>query len=384
MAPVRILIVEDEKLVADDLQETLQGLGYEVPAAVASGEEALEKVAETSPDLVLMDIRLAGSLDGVQTSDLIQSQLQIPIVYLTANADRATLERVKASHPFGYILKPFNEKILATTIDIALSRHQAEQDIRQTLSTTETELQAVKQKAQQQSEHISIMAHELRNPITAIKFAVEMLTNHSQSLPAEKRERYIERIQNATKSLNDLLEDVLTFERTRTNKLQSLPVPLEFVSFCQEVLETFQLTSGDLYSFIFSANEVCCPVYMDDKLLWHLLNNLLSNAVKYSPEGGKIYLTVTCAAEMINLQVKDQGIGIPLEAQTALFEPFQRASNVGKIPGSGLGLAIAKQCVSLQGGTITVDSTVGAGSTFTVTLPRRNISNNPRIGVEQE
>lgn len=383
MAPIKILIVEDEKLVADDLQETLQELGYEVPASVASGEEALAKVAETSPDLVLMDIRLAGSLDGVQTSDLIQSQFQIPIVYLTANADRATLERVKASYPFGYILKPFNEKILATTIDIALSRHQAEQEIRQTLSATETELQNIKQKAQHQSQHISIVAHELRNPITAIKFAVEMLTNHSGNLAEEKRERYIERIQNATKSLNDLLEDVLTLERTRTSKLQFLPVPIEFVSFCQEVLETFQLTSGDRYSFVFSSNEVCCPVYLDDKLLWHLLNNLLSNAVKYSPEGGNIWLTLTCTAETISLQVKDQGIGIPLEAQATLFEPFQRASNVGKIPGSGLGLAIVKQCVALQGGTVTVDSDAGAGATFTVNLSRQNI-NNSRLVIGQE
>lgn len=374
MAPVRILIVEDERLVADDLQETLQGLGYEVSASVASGEEALAKVAETSPDLVLMDIRLAGTLDGVQTSDLIQSQFQIPIVYLTANADRATLERVKASQPFGYILKPFNEKILATTIDIALSRHQAEKEIRQALSTTEIELQTIKQKARKQSEHLSIVAHELRNPITAIKFAVEMLTNHNGNLPEEKRERYIERIQNATKSLNDLLEDILTLERTRANKLQSLLVPIELVSFCQEVLETFQLSAGDLYSFVFSSNESFCLVYLDDKLLWHLLNNLLSNAVKYSPEGGGIWLTITFTSETINLRVKDQGIGIPPEAQATLFEPFQRASNVGKIPGSGLGLAIAKQCVTLQGGTITVDSAVGAGATFAVTLPRQSVS----------
>lgn len=383
MAPVRILIVEDEKLVADDLQETLQGLGYDVVALVATGEEALVKVAETSPDLVLMDIRLAGSLDGVQTSDLIRSQFHIPIVYLTANADRATLERVKASQPFGYILKPFNEKILATTIDIALSRHYVEQGIRQNLSMTETELQKAQQKAQQQSEHISIVAHELRNPITAIKFAVEMLTNHASNLSEEKRERYIERIQNATKSLNDLLEDILTLERTRANKLQSLPVPLEFVSFCQEVLETFQLTSGDLYSFVFSSNEVCCPIYLDDKLLWHLLNNLLSNAVKYSPEGGSIWLTLTCNPDRVSFQVTDQGIGIPQEAQATLFEPFQRASNVGKIPGSGLGLAIAKQCVTLQEGTITVDSAVGSGATFTVTLPRQNI-NNPLLAIRQE
>lgn len=374
MAPIRILIVEDERLVADDLQETLQGLGYEVSASVASGEEALAKVAETTPDLVLMDIRLSGTLDGVQAADLIQSQFQIPIVYLTANADRATLERVKASHPFGYILKPFNEKILATTIDIALSRHQAEQEMQQALSTTEVELQTIKQEAQKQAEHLSIVAHELRNPITAIKFAVEMLTNHAEDLPEEKRERYIERIRNATKSLNDLLEDILTLERTRANKIQAFPVPLEVVSFCQEVLETFQLSAGDLYSFVFSSNESFCLVCLDDKLLWHLLNNLLSNAVKYSPEGGGIWLTITFTSETISLQVKDQGIGIPAEAQTTLFEPFQRASNVGKIPGSGLGLAIVKQCVTLQGGTIAVDSVVGEGATFTVTLPRQSVS----------
>ncbi|MGQ9870846.1 hybrid sensor histidine kinase/response regulator [Leptodesmis sp.] len=374
MDSARILIVEDEKLVADDLQETLQGLGYEVSASVASGEEALAKIAEAVPDLVLMDIRLAGVLDGVQTSDLIQSQFQIPIVYLTANADCTTLERVKASQPFGYILKPFDEKILATTIDIALSRHQAEKEMRQALSTTEVELQNIKQKAQKQSEHISILAHELRNPVTTIKFAIEMLMNHNVNLPEDKRERYIERIQNATKSLNNLLEDVLTLERTRVNKLQCLPIPIEFVSFCREVLETFQLSSGDLYSFVFSSNESYCLVYLDDKLLWHLLNNLLSNAVKYSPKGGNIWLTITFTAETINLQVKDQGIGIPAEAQTTLFEPFQRASNVGKIPGSGLGLAIAKQCVTLQGGTITVESAVGAGATFTVILPRQNAS----------
>jgi signal transduction histidine kinase len=370
MSLARILIVEDEKLVADDLQETLQGLGYDIPAAVISGEEALVKAAELSPDLILMDIRLAGPMDGVQTSDLIQSQFQIPIVYLTANADRSTLERVKASQPFGYILKPFNEKILATTIEIALSRHQTERHIRQTLSTKEVELQTVKQKAQQQSQHLSIVAHELRNPITAIKFAIEMLASQNGNLSDEKRERYIGRIQDATKSLNDLLEDVLTFERTQPNRLQSLPVPIEFISFCQEVLETSQLTSGELYSFIYSTDENRCQVYLDDKLLWHLLNNLLSNAVKYSPEGGKIWLILTSTPETVTLQ----GIGIPEEALPSLFEPFHRANNVGKIPGSGLGLAIAKQCVTLMGGTVAVESQVGMGSTFTVILPRQTIS----------
>lgn len=99
MNPIQILIVEDEQLVADDLRETLEYLGYGVPALVASGEEAILMAGILRPDLVLMDIRLEGKIDGIEASFAIQSRFGLPVVYLTANADRATLERAKASHP---------------------------------------------------------------------------------------------------------------------------------------------------------------------------------------------------------------------------------------------------------------------------------------------
>lgn len=101
-----------------------------------------------------------------------------------------------------------------------------------------------------------------------------------------------------------------------------------------------------------------------------MVNNLLSNAVKYSPDGGCVSLTVSCQPDMIGLQVKDEGIGIPPEAMPQLFEPFHRASNVGEIPGTGLGLAIAKRCIDLHGGQISVESTLGEGTVFTVQLSR--------------
>jgi CheY-like chemotaxis protein len=99
MNPIKILIVEDEQLVADDLRETLEHLGYNVPALVASGEEAISIAETLQPDLVLMDIRLEGEMDGIEASLEIQSRFNLPVVYLTANADRATLERAKISQP---------------------------------------------------------------------------------------------------------------------------------------------------------------------------------------------------------------------------------------------------------------------------------------------
>src|SRR6266849_6599765 len=122
-----ILVVEDEKIVAADIASTLQGLGYSVPGVVSSGEEAIRRANELHPDLVLMDIMLGGQMDGVQSARLMRQRFRIPVVFLTAYADGDSLKRARASEPFGYIVKPFNEKELRSTIEIALYKHEVEQ-----------------------------------------------------------------------------------------------------------------------------------------------------------------------------------------------------------------------------------------------------------------
>ncbi|PYU29845.1 MAG: hypothetical protein DMG28_19895, partial [Acidobacteria bacterium] len=122
----QILVVEDEGITAMDLEARLKRLGYSVPAVVSSGEEAILRAEETHPDLVLMDIMLRGQTDGVQAAQELQSRLGIPVVYLTAYFDDSTLERVKATEPFGYIIKPFQDINLRASIEIALRRRAAE------------------------------------------------------------------------------------------------------------------------------------------------------------------------------------------------------------------------------------------------------------------
>jgi PAS domain S-box-containing protein len=120
----RILIVEDEGIVARDLARTLQRLGYAVPAIASSGDQAIKEAAESQPDLVLMDIKLKGEMDGIQAADRIRARFDVPVVYLTAYADEKTLQRAKITEPFGYVLKPFQETELLSVVEIALHRHE--------------------------------------------------------------------------------------------------------------------------------------------------------------------------------------------------------------------------------------------------------------------
>jgi len=131
MTQTRILVVEDESIVALDIQERLESLGYDVPATVAAGEKAIVQAGLLRPDLVLMDIHLQGPMDGIEAADHIRRQFGIPVIYLTANADHPTVERAKFTEPFAYVIKPFEERELHTTIEVALYRHQSEHRVRE-------------------------------------------------------------------------------------------------------------------------------------------------------------------------------------------------------------------------------------------------------------
>jgi PAS domain S-box-containing protein len=130
VADARIIVVEDEQIIARDICRTLGQLGYSVLASAMTGEEAITQVATLRPDLVLMDIRLQGAMDGIMVADYVRRHFDIPVVYLTAYSDEATLRRVRVSEPFGYLVKPFEERELLATIETALYRYAVEQKLK--------------------------------------------------------------------------------------------------------------------------------------------------------------------------------------------------------------------------------------------------------------
>jgi PAS domain S-box-containing protein len=143
MTNAQILVVEDEAIVAREIQNTLKRFGYAVPVVASSADEAVEKASETHPDLVLMDIRLKGGTDGVKAAEQIRARFDIPVVYVTAYADEEILRRAKITEPYGYILKPFEDREIHTNIEIALHKHNIEKKLKQSKQWLATTLESM-------------------------------------------------------------------------------------------------------------------------------------------------------------------------------------------------------------------------------------------------
>lgn len=130
MSKVNILVVEDESIVSKDIQQSLKKLGYNVVGAASTGEVAVQLAEEKQPDLILMDIMLKGAMSGIEAATEIKEKFNIPVIYLTAYADESTLNKAKITEPFGYILKPFKEIDLHTSIEMALFKHKKDTELR--------------------------------------------------------------------------------------------------------------------------------------------------------------------------------------------------------------------------------------------------------------
>ncbi|WP_406655953.1 response regulator [Methanolobus sp. ZRKC2] len=128
MEDVKILVVEDESIIGLNIKKKLKSFGYTVPAIVATGEEAIKMAEITFPDLILMDVRLKGNMNGVETAEEIRKKFDIPIIYLTAYSDDEVLEKAKKTKPYGYIVKPFKANDLRSNIEMALYRHKMDKN----------------------------------------------------------------------------------------------------------------------------------------------------------------------------------------------------------------------------------------------------------------
>lgn len=233
----------------------------------------------------------------------------------------------------------------------------------------EMELAKEKELAELKERFASMVSHEFRTPLTVIRMSCGLMEEYADRLPPEKTKKFLEDIQSQVEYMVELLDDVLTIGKTRAGKIEFNPELLDVSSLCTDIVEQLQLTSGSDHKLVFSNHNHARNVYLDSHLLRHILVNLLSNAIKYSPKGSEVQLSIREEAKQIVFQVSDQGMGIPPEDQEHLFEPFHRASNTRHIQGTGLGLAIVKGNVDAHGGTISVSSAEGAGTTFTVSLP---------------
>lgn len=396
MNPVKILVVEDEVIVAQDIAGRLKKLGYAVTATVSSGEEAIQKALENPPDLVLMDIVLKGDMDGVTAAEKIRINRNVPTIFLTAYADAQTLQRAKLTDPFGYIIKPFQQNDLRVAIEIAMHRHEIETKMRESLKAAEAVRESVEEKSHRQNQYISMAAHELRNPLNAILISAELLDLDRTRSSDESQVRTLRLVHSATQKMNQLIDDMLFMGRAEAGQLKCNPLPINLVEFCQDLLAQMQLGNEAKHKLTLIPSDVTSAI-LDQQLLHGIISNLIVNAIKYSPNGGQValeleyrqvgegdkepifclspqclfpnYQFTNINSPLLIIRIRDEGIGIPETEVGKIFEMFYRCKNTGKVKGNGLGLTIVKKAVELQGGAIACESKMGIGTTFTVALP---------------
>lgn len=240
---------------------------------------------------------------------------------------------------------------------------------KQAMEALERALERERELGLLKSRFVSMASHELRTPLTAIRGSAELLHRFGERWDAERRQVLFDRILGNTETMNELIEDVLLLGRVETGRLGFAPESLELRAWGEALVQEVREGAGARHAWRLDLPSTPVHAEADTKLLRHILINLLSNAVKYAPEGSPIDVHIDRTDDAVRLVVADEGIGIPEAEVPHLFEPFRRASNVGSRSGTGLGLAIAKRALDLHGGTIEVESVLGAGTTFTVTLP---------------
>jgi signal transduction histidine kinase len=417
-----------EILIVDDTPDNLRYLsylltdhGYNVRKAL-NGQLALDAALLEPPDLVLLDVRMP-QINGYQVCERLKSQPEtahIPIIFLSALANEE--DKIQAFQVGGvdYITKPFHAAEVLIRVETHLKLHRLQKQLQaqtqqqtqeiQSCILAEQELQILNQTLEEKirqrtselenSNHqllqlqtkleqallqeqrvnelradlITTIAHEFRTPLSIITTAIALL-NREEHANHDREKIYFHMMNESIKRLNQILQSVLTLAEIDDQETQFTPQLVDLTQICQPLIEQWQLAESGKYELVFINHiDTSTPTYIDVALFQEICKGLLANAIRYSPQGGVIQFELSNEAEAVVLQVRDQGIGIPVEDQPHIFDRFYRAGNANLVagtPGIGLGLAVVKQAVERHQGTISVSSTIEQGSTFTVRLPNR-------------
>lgn len=241
---------------------------------------------------------------------------------------------------------------------------------RQRAEALQQSLAQQKELSEMKLQFFSMVSHEFRTPLSLIVGSAQLLAESLKHGLDPIKLKNLNRIHAAAKGMTQVLGDMLTLARADAGRLEFHPAWVEMQTFCLNLIEDSQLFSETRRSIKFIQQCNLTHAWVDEKLLYSILSNLLSNAIKYSPPDSTLYFTFRDQPDSLIFEIKDEGIGIAIEDQHKLYDPFSRGGNARGILGTGLGLAIVKKCLDLHQGQIDVESTLGCGSTFTVQIPQ--------------
>lgn len=251
--------------------------------------------------------------------------------------------------------------VLCAVHNISL-RKESEAEIRTALSHSQ-ELNEIK------SRFVSMVSHEFRTPLSTILSSVEILKLFELRLKEDEKASHFRKITKSIDYLTNLLDDVITINRADSGRVVVKFKQMDIVPLLEQWTADIQASFIETPEIIIKKDVFELKAEIDENLFRQIVSNLLNNAIKYTPANKKITISISRKDENFVLQIADEGIGIPIEAQKELFNPFFRAINTGNVPGSGLGLAVAKRSVEILKGEISYVSNLNAGTVFIVTIP---------------
>ena len=360
--PETILIVEDEPDVAEMIRYNLEKDTYRTIVA-QGGTEALQAAQTCTPDLILLDIMLP-DVTGWEVCRILRESEKtrsIPILMLTAMSSEEARVKSLTLGADDFVTKPFSLKELLLRIRKMIDRQQT--------------LRNLTEKTKEKDLSLSYLVHELKNSVTVIGGFFSL------ALRRKDPENYLGKIIDLAKHADSLLNDASLLSRLETGE-KSFPLePIVLTAVIDETLETFRSCAKERQMEVLRTNKASSKVLGNRYALRQALTNLLSNALKFNRVGGEIQISVTEDMDWIKVTIHDEGCGIPPEEIPRIFDRFYRGTASQHIEGTGLGLYIAKLLVEAMRGSLSVQSTFGVGTTFTVSLQKhsaiRETSANP-------
>lgn len=343
----KILIVEDEVIVARDIAQQVQALGYQVAGIASQGEQAIAMIGQQQPDLVLMDIQLAGAMDGITAAHIIRTQYAIPVVFLTAFAADDVLERAKLTEPFGYILKPFPERILSTVLAMALYKHQAEARLLTTTRQLKALSMRVLQVQEQERRRVAVELHdELGQALTAIKINLQLGERFKDKAPADLYEENLRIVEDALQQVRTLATAL------RPSMLDDLGLApaLKWLAEQSASRGGFEVKFNHERSLARLSSEI-------ETACFRIVQEALTNISRHA-QAQQVEISLRREGSEMVLVVRDDGCGFDPAAMC------ERAAN-----GASLGVLGMQERATLVGGRLDISSEPGHGSTVELRCP---------------
>lgn len=365
-APPNILVVDDTPANLKLLAVMLKHHGYNV-RPVPSGKLALEAARHEPPDLILLDINMP-EINGYEVCQRLKAEeplKSIPIIFISALDD--VFDKVKAFSVGGvdYITKPFQFEEVVSRVSTHIALRRQERQLQQNLAQMK-ELEHLRDSL------VHMIIHDMRSPLAIIEMCIQLLEK-PDNLSKNQIAEFIKKAGNATSRLNEMITQLLDISRLEAGQM---PIKKE----THDLNVTLHATRRT-FSALANGRQITLDIpdpskaVYDEEIISRIVGNLLSNAFKFTPENGKIAVTVTPEGENYRVSITDNGGGIAPEYQQKIFEKFWQAELRSQRVGTGLGLAFCKLAVEAHGGQIGVQSKLNQGSTFWFTLPIGKVNN---------